>query len=198
MKSPAVHCAYDKLVALDKLKPNPDNPNQHDGRSVEVLARLLTEHGWRAPITVSNRSGLIVRGHGRLMAARKLGLARVPVDFQDYASAALELADLVADNVGAQFSGMDKALVAKLLSEISIELPDVEAVTAVDEAWLTEFIGELDPDAPVLEEKEIKLQAPLKRMHVLLSFPIALAPDVLPRLKDIRDLKGVECETGQN
>jgi ParB-like chromosome segregation protein Spo0J len=68
MTTATVHCVYDKMVPIAKLKPNPANPNKHPASQVELLAKIISAHGWRAPITVSNRSGLIVRGHGRLEA----------------------------------------------------------------------------------------------------------------------------------
>lgn len=93
-----IHCAHDKLVDITTLVPNPRNPNRHLDKQIELLAKIIQNQGWRAPITVSTRSGFIVRGHGRLRAAQKLGLAHVPVDRQDYATEAEEWADMIADN----------------------------------------------------------------------------------------------------
>src|SRR5262249_43380887 len=79
-----VHCAYDQLVRVADLKPHPKNPNTHSAAQVAAIAAVIEGNGWRAPITVSNRSGFITRGHGRLEAALLLGCEQVPVDFQDY------------------------------------------------------------------------------------------------------------------
>ena len=83
-----VFCAHDAIVPLEKLVPNPKNPNTHSDEQVKLLARIIQATGWRQPITVSNRSGFIVKGHGRLMAARMAGLTEAPVDFQEYANEA--------------------------------------------------------------------------------------------------------------
>lgn len=91
-----IHCAYTDLVDITSVVPNPRNPNHHSDKQVELLAKVIKAQGWRAPITVSNRSGFIVRGHGRLMAAQLLGLDTVPIDRQDYESEAAEYADLIA------------------------------------------------------------------------------------------------------
>ncbi|XWE61981.1 site-specific DNA-methyltransferase [Sporomusa sphaeroides] len=98
--------------------PNPRNPNQHPPKQIELLAKIIKNQGWRAPITVSTRSGFIVRGHGRLLAAQFLGVGQVPVDRQDYATEAEEWADLVADNRIAEMSQVDDSLLASLLAEI--------------------------------------------------------------------------------
>ncbi|MCP4845094.1 MAG: ParB N-terminal domain-containing protein [Actinomycetia bacterium] len=102
-----VWCSFDKLVPVGELKPNPRNPNTHPQRQVELLAKNIRYFGWRQTVTVSKRSGLIVSGHGRLMAAKHLGVEVVPVDFQDFADENDELAVLVADNRLAELSTVD-------------------------------------------------------------------------------------------
>ena len=69
-----VFCAHDAIVPLKDLRPNPKNPNQHPPEQIKLLASIIRATGWRAPITVSKRSGLVTKGHGRLMA----GAARRP------------------------------------------------------------------------------------------------------------------------
>jgi hypothetical protein len=125
-ESVAVACAFDKMVAIRKLKPNPKNPNKHPEAQIDALAKLIRHIGWRAPVAVSNRSGLVVRGHGRLMAAERLGLETVPVDFQDYASEADEWTDLLADNRIPEFASMDDELTAKLLNDLEKIADDIE------------------------------------------------------------------------
>ena len=58
-----VYCAHDKLVDVTTLVPNPKNPNTHPDNQIQLLGRIIRQQGWRAPITVSNRSGFIVKGH---------------------------------------------------------------------------------------------------------------------------------------
>ncbi|MDF2876540.1 MAG: hypothetical protein K0R22_3223 [Sporomusa sp.] len=115
-----VHCAHNELADITTLIPNPRNPNQHSQKQIELLAKIIKNQGWRAPITVSTRSGFVVRGHGRLMAAQLLDLSHVPIDRQDYASEAEEWADLIADNRIAELSQIDEGLLASLLSEINL------------------------------------------------------------------------------
>ena len=121
MTTISIHCAHDELVDITTLVPNPRNPNRHPDKQIELLAKIIQNQGWRAPITVSTRSGFIVRGHGRLLAAQKLGLAQVPVDRQDYATEAEEWADMIADNRIAELSDLDDEAVSLLLSEFDID-----------------------------------------------------------------------------
>jgi DNA modification methylase len=114
---PQIHCAYTELSDPETLVPNPRNPNQHPKKQIELLAKIIQSQGWRAPVTVSNRSGFVVRGHGRLQAALLLG-CQVPVDKQDYATEAEEWADLIADNRIAELAEIDDDVLAKLLHEL--------------------------------------------------------------------------------
>lgn len=102
-----VWCSFDKLVPVGELKSNPRNPNTHPQRQIELLAKNIRYFGWRHSIVVSKQSGLIVSGHGRLMAAKQLGVEVVPVDYQDFTNENDELAVLVADNRLAELSTVD-------------------------------------------------------------------------------------------
>ncbi|MGE0528728.1 MAG: ParB N-terminal domain-containing protein, partial [Bdellovibrionales bacterium] len=110
-ESPTIHCAFDKLIPVDQLKPHPRNPNKHPKEQIKLLAHIMKAQGIRRPIVVSNRSGLITIGHGRLEAARLNGWKAYPVDFQEYESEAMEYADMVADNKIAELSEVDMAMV---------------------------------------------------------------------------------------
>ena len=119
-----VFCAHDEIVLLEKLVPNPKNPNKHSDEQVRLLAKIIQATGWRQPITVSTRSGFIVKGHGRLMAARIAGFTVAPVDYQNYANEAEEYADLVADNRLAELSEMDNTMLVDIFNEIDLsEIP---------------------------------------------------------------------------
>ena len=99
-----VYCSHDAIVAVADLIPNPDNPNRHPAEQVKKLGAVIRGNGWRQPITVSTLSGMIVKGHGRLLAAELEELKEAPVDYQNYESEAAELADLWADNYIAELA----------------------------------------------------------------------------------------------
>jgi hypothetical protein len=116
------NCAYTELVDIHKLVPNPKNNNHHPKEQIDRLAKIIDYQGQRSPIVVSNRSGFIVKGHGRLEAIRKLGWEKVAVDYQDYDSEAQEYADMTADNQIAMWAEFDNDM---LMSEIP-ELGDMD------------------------------------------------------------------------
>lgn len=116
MSNIEILCSYSKLVDVQKLKPNPKNRNLHPQEQIEKLVKIIAAHGFRRPIIVSNQSGNIVSGHGRYLAALKLGMEKVPVDFQDYASPEIEYQDAIADNAIALQAELDYEAVAIDLS----------------------------------------------------------------------------------
>jgi len=116
-----VYCAHDKIVALSDLKLNPKNPNHHSEAQIEIGARIIRGNGWRAPITISTLSGMVTRGHGRILFAQKAGLTTGPIDYQDYESEAAEWADLLADNRLSEMSEIN-------LSEVKSVLDDIEGI----------------------------------------------------------------------
>ena len=100
-------CQFEKLVPTKELKPHPKNRNDHPDDQIARLARVIEYQGFRHPIIVSNLSGFIVAGHGRLAAAKKLKLKEVPVDYQDFESEEQEYAFLVSDNAVALWAELD-------------------------------------------------------------------------------------------
>ena len=155
-----VYCAYDELVDPEKLVPNKRNPNTHPDTQIQLLARIISETGWRAPITVSNLSGQIVRGHGRLQSSLLLGVKSVPVEYQHYDSIAAEYADLVADNRIAELA--DNKMLADIFAdidtgEIALEMTGYteeemeRLITGLAEALHDDKPEEKQDDAPELE-----------------------------------------------
>ena len=159
-----VFCAHDKVVDIETLVPNPKNPSQHPDAQIQLLGHIIRQTGWRQPITISKCSGFIVKGHGRLLAARLEGMKEVPVDYQNYTNEAEEYADLVADNRIAELAETDNRLLADIFADVDTgEIPmeltgytEDEAeniVTALSEA-LRNDLSEPDeiPDPPEAED----------------------------------------------
>lgn len=136
-----IECSYRELVAIDQLKPYPENENKHSEEQVQLLARLIKAHGWRHPIIVSKLSGYITAGHGRYYAALQNGETNVPVDYQNFESKALEDAFRASDNLIALKAEIDEYKLSLTLRSLPVdfdkellglypsELPDLLALT---------------------------------------------------------------------
>ena len=96
-----------ELVDIDKVVVNPKNRNVHSEKQIEVLSKLIKVRGFRNPLIVSKRSGFLVAGHGRLKSAKKLGLSKLPVMYQDFESEADEYAFMISDNEIARHATLD-------------------------------------------------------------------------------------------
>jgi len=115
-------CAYDKIVEIHTIVPNPKNPNKHPEKQIDLLSKIIDHQGQRSPIVVSNRSGFIIKGHARLEALKKLNWDTAAVDYQDYESEAEEYADMVADNKIAELAEHDDPFMIETLKEIKFDL----------------------------------------------------------------------------
>ena len=168
MKKPKqkVFCTFTRMVAVEEIIPQPRNPNKHPKKQIELLAKIIKAQGWRAPITVSNRSGFIVRGHARLEAAKLLGLTECPVDFQDYDNEAVEWADCISDNRIAELAEPDLPLLKDILIEIDSGALDMD-LTGYDaesiESLMTQLHGDRFGDINTATQEAIdKKEAELK------------------------------------
>src|ERR1700730_5300506 len=94
---------------LDKLIPFARNPRTHSDAQVAQIAASIAEFGFNNPILVDTNAGIIA-GHGRLLAARKLGLKEVPVIILDHLSEAQKRAYIIADNQLALNAGWNEDL----------------------------------------------------------------------------------------
>ena len=154
-----VHCAHDEIADVETLVPNPRNPNRHSPEQIRLLSKIIKHQGWRAPITVSNLSGFIVRGHGRLTAAKLLGVDLVPVDRQDYATEAEEWADLIADNRLSELSEMDNPTLKELLQQLDSGMLEVAGadmeITGYTDQALAELMSQFET-----EEEPQEVEAP--------------------------------------
>ncbi len=107
-----------KYMEPRNLKEHPKNRNTHTRNQIKRLAKLIQDQGFRVPIIVSELSGFIVAGHGRLVAAKRLKLENVPVIYQSFDNEDEEYKFLVADNAIAQWSELN-------LTEIRDDLKDI-------------------------------------------------------------------------
>ena len=133
-----IKCSHEQMVDVNALRLNERNPNSHSKDQIKVLAKIIKEFGFRHPIIVSTLSDKIVAGHGRLEAAKSLGMTEVPVDFQDFKDDGEELAVLINDNAIAEWAELD-------LGQINLMLPEIGPIDI-------ELLGLKDFEVEVLDK----------------------------------------------
>jgi hypothetical protein len=145
-------------IPLEDIRPNPKNRNNHSKDQIDRLAKIIKYQGFRSPLIVSKRSGLLVSGHGRLQAAQQLKMSHVPVIFQDFDSEEQEYAALISENSIASWAELD-------LSGINIDIGDFGPELDLDMLGLKQFTvtpefepgsendqGKLDEKKPVVTQ----------------------------------------------
>jgi len=144
-----------------KLIPFARNPRTHSDAQIAQIAASIAEFGFNNPILVDTKAGIIA-GHGRLLAARKLGLTEVPVIVLDHLSEAQKRAYIIADNQLALNAGWDDDLLRGELAALQEESFDLSLIGFEDQelarllAAQDAIEGLTDEDAvPALPEKPV-------------------------------------------
>lgn len=109
-----------KMVPIGKVKPYKNNPRVND-KAVDGVARSIKDYGFQQPIVIDSKNVVIV-GHTRLLAARKLGIKSVPVVVADKLNAKQVKAYRIADNRTNELADWD---IRTLLNELS-SIQDLE------------------------------------------------------------------------
>ena len=118
--------------ALDKLLPYACNARTHTAEQIAQVAASIVEFGWTNPILVG-ADGIIIAGHARLLAARKLGMTEVPVIVLDHLTPAQRRALVIADNRLALSAGWDEEMLRVELQSLEEEGFDLDLVGFTDE-----------------------------------------------------------------
>jgi site-specific DNA-methyltransferase (adenine-specific) len=142
-----------KEVEVTALIPYAKNSRTHDDAQVAQIAASIKEFGWTNPILIDGDKGIIA-GHGRLMAARKLKMDKVPVIELSGMTDAQKKAYVIADNRLALNAGWDNAM-------LTIELKDLEdegfdlSLTGFDQDELDALLNPIEPTTGLTDEDAV-------------------------------------------
>lgn len=135
---------------IEDLIPYARNARTHSADQVARIAGSIKEFGWTNPILVDGENGIIA-GHGRLAAARKLGMSEVPVIELDGLSDVQKRAYIIADNKMALDAGWDDELLKIEFEDLKIEGYDLDH-TGFSEVEIGNVLNGWDSDIPELDE----------------------------------------------
>jgi DNA modification methylase len=137
---------------VDRLVPYAKNARTHSAEQVAQIAASIAEFGFCSPILVDAAAGIIA-GHGRLLAARKLGLADVPVIVLDHLSATQKRAFVLADNRLTELGGWNDELLAAELAALEADGFDV-GLTGFSDQDLAVLLADETQHAPPAAESD--------------------------------------------
>lgn len=112
---------------VSELVPHPRNARVHSDEQIKQLANAITKFGWTMPVLV-DENGMILAGHGRVMAAKLLGMETVPVVVATGWTDAQKRAYVIADNKIAANSSWDAGLLAAELKDLAATGTDLSTL----------------------------------------------------------------------
>jgi DNA modification methylase len=149
---------------VEDLEPSPGNPRTHSASQLRQIARSIREFGFLNPVLI-DRSDRVVAGHGRLEAAKGMGMKEVPAVCVSHLTPAQVKAYLIADNRLAEKAGWDPALLKAQLEELSynmdydvtqtgFETPELDLIFASEQAKAEEKpLPEADRSKPAVSRR---------------------------------------------
>lgn len=117
-------------IPIDLLRMHPDNARTHDSKQIDLIGKSLQAFGWMNPL-LADQDGVLIAGHGRWMAAKRLGLTDVPVIRFEHLTDDELRAYRLTDNQLATLAGWDK----KTLKE------ELKCLDAIDLDFNIETLG---------------------------------------------------------
>jgi len=146
-------------MPVGQLVPYARNARTHSDDQVAQIAASMAEFGFTNPILIGE-DGVIIAGHGRLMAAQRLGLSEVPVIVLAHLNAAQRRALVVADNKIALNAGWDTEILLEQIELIRADGFDIDLVGFSD-VELGELLAEIEaPETAGAIEGEDDIPAP--------------------------------------
>ena len=143
-----------EMRPLDVLIPYARNAKQHSDVQVAQIAASIREFGWGAPILVDGQNNVIA-GHGRLLAARKLGLAEVPVVPMAHLTDIQRRALILADNKIGENADWDAELLGLELAGLMEAGFDLELTGFSAEEWDALIAGDEDVKEGLTDEDAV-------------------------------------------
>ena len=131
---------------VEDLRPDPRHARTHTPKQIGQIAASIESFGFTNPILVDG-DGMVIAGHGRLAAAKRLGRDVVPTLRLDHLSEAEKRAYVIADNRLAELAGWDKKLLAVEFAELQILDLDL-SITGFDLGEIDLIIDAADGPAP--------------------------------------------------
>jgi ParB-like chromosome segregation protein Spo0J len=141
-----------RLVA--DLIPYAANSRTHSDAQVAQIAASIKEFGWTNPILIDD-DNTIIAGHGRLLAARKLGMEEVPAIILDHLTKAQQRALVIADNQLALNAGWDMNMLKAEIEDLSLEDFNLDLL-GFDDKFLDSLNADAFEETRIAEEQSVE------------------------------------------
>lgn len=165
-----------KYINVKEIKPYEKNAKKHPAEQVEHIANSIREFGFQQPLVIDKNNVLVI-GHGRLLAAKKLGMESVPCvcaeDLTDEQIKALRLADNKTNE-----SEWD-------IGFLNTDLDDILSLDMSDFGFSIK-----DDENDQAEIKTVELK-PYEKAHYLISIDINDNDKIIDTIQQLKNIPGV-------
>ncbi len=151
-----------ELWKIEKLKPYDRNPRTHSDEQINKIAASIAEFGFTNPILVDSDKGIIA-GHGRLEAAKKLGMCKVPVIELSQLTDAQKRAYIIADNRLGLDAEWDYELLFEELETLQVDDFNL-SVIGFEEKELEAFLEHTEGER-ITKNNEKEIEENIKTQH---------------------------------
>jgi DNA modification methylase len=159
-------------LPIGDLRPDPANPRRISDQELETLTRSIREFGLIDPIIARRDDKMVIGGHQRLLAARKLGYKTVPVVLTDLTVEQAHLLNIALNKISGSF---DQELLARLVKELQ-EVPNIDlSLSGFEDDELKKLLKSLDARERRDRPENFDLDAAIKAAQ---SSPVAKPGDI--------------------
>lgn len=177
---------------IDEVHPYANNPKEHPEEQIQTIRSSIKNYGWDQAIVV-DEEGEIIKGHGRRLAAKSLGLEKVPVTVRDDMTDAEKQAARLADNKSAESDWSDDLLESELsvLEDTDIDIGSL----GFDEDEVDDLLGP-EPEDNSVDDPEVKFATELleENNYVVFQFDNKLDWQVICDSFGIETKKALDSE----
>jgi ParB-like chromosome segregation protein Spo0J len=140
--------------SVSELIPYAANSRTHSDAQVAQIAASIKEFGWTNPILIDG-DNTIIAGHGRLLAARKLGMEEVPAIILDHLTKAQQRALVIADNQLALNAGWDMDMLKAEIEDLILEDFNINLL-GFDDKFLDSLNADVFEETRTAEEQNVE------------------------------------------
>lgn len=176
-----------EYIDIERLKPYENNAKQHKDLDVNAIAESISTFGFNDPIGIYGDENIIVEGHGRMLAAKKLGMNKVPCIRLDHLTDEERRAYTLAHNKTAELASWDLNILSEEIKDLSefdmgsfgfdLSFEDVEIEDNNEPNFIDEYSEKYNiiiacenlNEAKDLKEK-LKLNIDLTRQRLLVKY----------------------------
>jgi ParB-like chromosome segregation protein Spo0J len=147
-------------VPIDELRPDPANPRRISAEELDALTKSMRQFGPVVPIVARLEDRVVIGGHQRLVAARRLGLKTIPTIFLDVDLEQAHLLNLALNKISGEW---DPDLLGQMLRDLSL-VPDVDlSLSGFSDDELKKFLKRIESEEKRYQPEAFDLDATRSR-----------------------------------